>query len=39
MNSEPSSTEAVALGCAVVAACCLLFWAAVFTAVLCLVRV
>lgn len=37
--NHPTHTEAVALGCAVVAACCLLFWAAVFTAVLCLVRV
>lgn len=31
MNPEPTATEATALGCAVVAACCLLFWAAVFT--------
>lgn len=31
MNPEPSSTEAVALGCAVVSGCCLLFWVAVFT--------
>lgn len=34
MNPEPTPAEAVALGCAVVAACCLLFWAAVFTVVI-----
>lgn len=37
--NHPTHTEAVALGCAVVTACCLVFWAAVFTAVLFVVRV
>lgn len=37
--NHPTHTEAVALGCAVVSGCCLLFWAAVFTAVLFVVRV
>lgn len=39
MKNIPSPAEYVALGCAVVSGVCLLFWVAVFTVCLCLVRV